>query len=44
MQSTPVFPDILKIIDFQWKNANVSRPQEVCHVIYVFFWSSLGKV
>ena len=43
MQSTTVFPDILKIADFRWKNA-VSRTQGVGHVIYVFFRSSLGKV
>ena len=44
MQSMPVFPDILKIIDFWCKNACVSRTQEVCHVIYAFFGSSLGKL
>ena len=44
MQSIPVFPDILKISDFRWKNEDVSRTQGVCHVIYVFFGSSLGKV
>ena len=44
MQSIPVFPDILKIADFRWKNADVSKTQGACHVIYVFFESSLGKV
>ena len=44
MQSIPVFPDILKIADFRWKNADASRTEKVCHVIYVFFGSSLGKV
>ena len=44
MQSVAVFPDILKIADFRWKNADVSRTQGVCHVIYVFFGSSLGTV
>ena len=38
------FPDILKIADFRWKNADVSRTQGVCHVIHIFFGSSLGKV
>ena len=44
MQSIPVFPDITKIADFWWKNADVSRTQVVCHVIYVLFGSSLGEV
>ena len=44
MPSTPVFPDITKIADFQWKNADVSRTQVICNVIYVFFTSSFGKV
>ena len=43
MQSIPVFPDVTKIADFQWKNADVSRTQGVCHVTFVFFWSPLGK-
>ena len=43
-QSIPVFPDIIKIADFRWKNADVSRTQVVFHVIYVLFGSSLGKV
>ena len=30
--------------DFQGKNADVSRTQVVCHVIHIFFGSSLGKV
>ena len=41
MQSIPVFPDILEIVDFRWKNADVSGTQGLCHVIY---GSSLGKV
>ena len=41
MQSIPVFPDILKIADFRRKEADVSRTQGVCHVIY---GSPLGKV
>ena len=44
MQTIPVFPDILKIADFRWINADVKRTQRVGHVIYVFFGSSLGKV
>ena len=39
MQSMSIFID-----DFRLKNADVSRIQEVCHVIHVFFGSSLGKV
>ena len=38
MHSILVFPDVTKIVDFQWKNADVNRTQGVCHVIYVFFW------
>ena len=37
MQSVLVFPDITKIAD-------VSRTQGVCHVIYIFCESSLGKL
>ena len=37
MESIPVFPDILKTADFRWKNADVSRTQGVCHVIYVLY-------
>ena len=44
MQSVPLFPDITKITDCQWKNADVSRTQGVCHVIDVFFGLLLGKV
>ena len=44
MQPLPVFPDVTKIADFWWKNADDSRTQGVCHVIFVFFGSSLGKV
>ena len=44
MQSVPVFSDILKIAGFRWKNADVSRAQGVCHMIYVFCGSYLGKV
>ena len=38
-----VFCDITKVADFQWKIADVSRTQGVCHVIYIVFESSLGK-
>ena len=34
----------MKVADFQWKNADACRTQEVCHVIYVFFGSSSSKV
>ena len=33
MLSTYVFPDIKKVADFRWKNADIKRNQEVCHVI-----------
>ena len=35
---------ITKVSDFYWKNTDVSRTQGVCHVIYMFIGSSLGKV
>ena len=44
MQSLPVFPDIRETADFRWKNADVSRTQEVYYVIYVSFRSYLGTV
>ena len=44
MQSISVFFDMTKFTDFQLKNADVSRTQKVCHVIHIFFGSSLGKV
>ena len=44
VQSMSVFLDITKFADFRWKNADVSRTQGVCHVIHIFFGSSLGKV
>ena len=44
MQSISVFFDITKFEDFQWKIADVKRTQGVCHVIHIFFGSSLGKV
>ena len=44
MQSISVFFDKAKFADFRLKNADVSRIQRVCHVIHIFFGSSLGKV
>ena len=38
------FLDIIKIIDFQWKNTDVNKTKGLCHVIYIFFRSSLGKL
>ena len=43
MQSISVFSDIVKFADFWWISVDVSRTQGVCHVIYIFFGSSLGK-
>ena len=43
MQSISVFLDIGKLADFQWKNPDASRPHEVCHVIHIYFGSSLSK-
>ena len=44
MQSISLFFGIAKFVDFQLKNADVSRTQGVCHVIHIFFGSSIGKV
>ena len=44
MQSISVFLDITKFADFQGKNADLSRSQGMCHMIYIFFGFSLGKV
>ena len=44
MQSIFLVLDIAKFIDFRSKNADVSRTQVVCHMIHIFFGSSLGKV
>ena len=41
MPSIPVFFDIAKFVEFQLKNADVSRTQGVCNKN---FESSLGKV
>ena len=44
MQSISVFLDIVKFADFQRKNVDVSKTQGVCHVIHIFFGSSLVKI
>ena len=38
-----VFLGIAKFADFRCKNTDASRTQGVCHVIHIFFGSSLGK-
>ena len=43
-QSVLVFLDRAKFADFQWKNADASRNQVVCHMTYESFGSSLGKL
>ena len=43
MQSVFVFVDIAKFYDFRRKNADVSRTQGMCHVIYIPFGSSLVR-
>ena len=42
--SISAFLDIAKFADFQYINADASRIQGLCHVIHIFFGSSLGKV
>ena len=44
MQSIYKFLNTTKVADFRWRNVDDSRTQEVCHVIYKFFGSSLGKL
>ena len=44
MQPLSVFLDITKNDDFLWKNDDASRNQGVCHMIYVCFGTSLGKI
>ena len=44
IKSLSVYLIITKVTDFYWKNVDVSRTQNVCHVIYIFFRSSLDKV
>ena len=36
MQFLSVFPNVTKIDDFYLRNADVSRNQGVCRVIYIF--------
>ena len=43
MQFISAFLGIAKFTDFWRKNANASRTQVMCHVIYIFFGSCLGK-
>ena len=35
---------VVLVIDFRWKNADVSRTYGLCHKIYLFLESSLVKV
>ena len=44
MESISVFGDIKKATEIRWKYTDVSRTQGVCHTIYMFFVSFLGKV
>ena len=44
MQCILISLDITKVADLPWKNADVSRTQGECHVISIFFGSSLGKL
>ena len=44
MESISLFSDKTKFADFYWKNADASRTQNDCHVMHIFFGSSLGKV
>ena len=44
MQSTPIFLEITKVVDFLSKNNYVTRTQGVFHVNYMFFESSLCKI
>ena len=44
MQSIFLFSDIAKFDDFGSKNADVSRTQGVCRVMYIFFGFFLDKV
>ena len=44
MQFISVFLDIAKFANFRCRNADVSKTQDMFHVIYIFFRFSLGKV
>ena len=37
MQSVSAFLDMKEVANFWWKNADVSKTQGVCRVIYTFF-------
>ena len=37
MKSISVYFDLRKVAGFQQKNADISRIQEMCYVIYLFF-------
>ena len=39
-----VFLDNVKFADFLSKNFDISRTQGMCHLIHMFFESSLGNV
>ena len=43
MQSIFAFPDTPKMVNFRWKNAD-GRCHGLCHVIHIFFGSSLEKI
>ena len=43
MQSISSVLDITTVSDYKWKNADASRTQDMCHVIYIFFGSDLVK-
>ena len=37
MQSISAFLAVAKFADLEWKNVDVSRTQEICHVIQISF-------
>ena len=39
-----LFLNTLKVPNFRRKNADVTKTQGVCHVVYMFLGSSLGKI
>ena len=44
MQSMSVFFDITKVTDFWLENADISRNEKMCHMIYVCLLSPLGNI
>ena len=44
MQSISALSDVIKVDDFCWKYADISRTQGVCNMIYMSIVSYLGKV